>query len=111
MLMTVSVNNLWQDDMPLQLSQTMARITDEQAMRNFLRDVMTEKEIAEISARLEAARMLRNGETYVAVITKTRLSSRTVARISQWLQSGTTGYTTALDTIDSHHDHIPPARA
>lgn len=78
-------------------------------MQNFLRDVMTEKEIIEISARFEAAKMLSEGRKYTEIVTATKLSSRTVARISEWLQNGCDGYQAALKTV--HHDHLSPARA
>jgi TrpR-related protein YerC/YecD len=109
--MTKSIDNLWQSDSTKQLVTTFACIADEKTMRNFLRDVMTEKEIIEIAARLETARMLRAGETYTTIAEKTKLSSRTIARISEWLQNGQGGYAAALDQSDIHHDHIPPARA
>lgn len=79
-------------------------------MRNFLRDVMTEKEIIEISARLEAARMLTNGDKYTEIIKQTKLSSRTVARISEWLKDGCNGYSKVINQIPNHQKHIPPVR-
>ena len=109
--MTDSVDTVWQSNMPTQLAKTMTYIADEQVMCDFLRDVMTEKEIIEIAARLEAARLLSLGETYKNIIKNTKLSSRTVARISDWLKSGRTGYSTVLAQMYSHQDHIPPARA
>ncbi|MNX10327.1 Trp repressor protein [compost metagenome] len=109
--MSDPVNTLWQSDSTRQLVATFTRIDDEKTMQDFLRDVMTEKEIMEIAARLEAARMLRAGETYTKIIQQTKLSSRTIARISEWLQNGQGGYAAALDQPTAHHDHIPPARA
>ena len=79
-------------------------------MRDFLRDVMTEKEIIEMSDRLEAARMLQQGKKYIEIIEATKLSSRTIARISGWMQNGESGYTAALEIVAAHHGHIPPAR-
>ncbi|MGH7240391.1 MAG: YerC/YecD family TrpR-related protein, partial [Candidatus Saccharimonadales bacterium] len=80
-------------------------------MKNFLRDVMTEKEIVEISGRLEAARMLQAGDKYTDIVAKTKLSSRTVARISNWLQNGCNGYKAAIASVDTRHGHLSPARA
>ena len=76
-------------------------------LQDFLRDVMTEKEIYEVSARLEAARLLQQKVAYTEIAKRTKLSSRTIARISDWLQNGAGGYQTAL----RHHAHIPPVRA
>jgi TrpR-related protein YerC/YecD len=103
-------NTVWSKNVAKQLAEALVAIEDTQTMQNFLRDVMTEKEITEMSARLEAARMLRSGSTYTDIVAKTKLSSRTVARISNWLKNGCGGYQAALKMVD-HHAHILPARA
>ncbi len=102
---------VWRSGTAQQLAVALTDITSEKDMQNFLRDVMTEKEIIEISSRLEAARMLTEGKKYTEIVAKTKLSSRTVARISEWLQNGCNGYQAALKTINQHHSHILPARA
>jgi len=94
-----------------QLVEALLVIDKATDMQNFLRDVMTEKEIIEISARLEAARMLKAGAKYIEITERTKLSSRTVARISDWLQNGCNGYQAVLKTINAHHSHISPASA
>lgn len=108
--MSQDVSKVWKDDKAQQLVEALISITDKPTMQNFLRDVMTEKEIIEISARFEAARMLTEGSKYTEIVAKTKLSSRTVARISDWLQNGCNGYQAALKTVN-HHSHILPARA
>jgi TrpR-related protein YerC/YecD len=102
------VTKVWQDKSAQQLAEALTSISDKQTMQNFLRDVMTEKEIIEISARLEAAKMLSDGKKYTEIVAKTKLSSRTVARISEWLQNGCNGYKVVLNAV--HHDHLSPAR-
>lgn len=97
--------------MAQQLVGVLSYINDAKTMQSFLSDVMTEKEISEVSARFEAAKMLRDGVKYTDIVAATKLSSRTVARISDWLQNGAGGYDAALELIDAHHAHIPPARA
>lgn len=109
--MSQYVTKVWQDKSAQQFVEVLLAITDKQTMQSFLRDVMTEKEIVEISSRLEAARMLEAGEKYTSIIAKTKLSSRTIARISDWMQNGCGGYAKALSQVSNHHDHIPPARA
>ena len=94
------------EEMPQQFAMVLCDITDVVTMQNFLRDVMTEKEITEISARFEAAKMLTAGESYTKVIARTKLSSRTIARISDWLQNGAGGYREALATLQ--HLHAQP---
>jgi TrpR-related protein YerC/YecD len=109
--MTNSVDRLWKEENAAQLVRALLAIADAKTMQNFLRDVLTEKEIIEISARLEAARMLRQGKTYAEIIAKTNLSSRTVARIKEWMENGAGGYEVVLNQIEAHQTHIPPARA
>lgn len=98
--------SVMEQEMPEQLTEILCKIDDADTMRRFLRDVMTEKEITEVSARLEAARMLTAGASYAAIIKRTKLSSRTVARIRGWLTNGTGGYDTILQSM--HHLHIQP---
>jgi TrpR-related protein YerC/YecD len=107
--MLQDVSKVWKDDKAQQLVEALLSISDKSTMQNFLRDVMTEKEIIEISARFKAARMLTEGKKYTEIVAQTKLSSRTVARISEWLQNGCNGYQAALNVI--HQDHILPARA
>ena len=109
--MAYNKTTIWNDKNTQQLAEGLASVTDVRTMQNFLRDVMTEKEIVEISARFEAAKMLQAGSKYTDIVAKTKLSSRTVARISDWLQNGCSGYQAALKTINTHHDHLSPARA
>jgi TrpR-related protein YerC/YecD len=95
--------NIWGKNNPKQLSKVLCGITDVKTMQNFVRDVMTEKEIVEIGSRLEAAKMLTDGNKYTDVIEETKLSSRTVARISEWLQNGCNGYKEAINLINHHY--------
>jgi TrpR-related protein YerC/YecD len=109
--MSQDVAKIWNNKPAQQIVEALVTISNEQTMKNFLRDVMTEKEIIEISSRFEAAKMLKEGKKYIEIIEKTKLSSRTVARISDWMQNGEGGYKAALRIVDDHHDHISPARA
>lgn len=104
-------NTIWDIPATQQLAEVTTAIGDTQTMQNFLRDVMTEKEIIEISARLEAAKMLKEGKKYTEIIEKTKLSSRTIARIRDWMQNGQGGYATALQIVSEHHSHMSPVRA
>lgn len=109
--MSKDVSKIWEQEAAQQLAEALVSIDNVQVMQNFLSDALTSKEIIEVSARFEAARMLTAGETYAAVTTKTKLSSRTVARISDWLKDGCNGYQAAFKLVNTHHVHIPPDRA
>ena len=104
-------SSVWETESARQFARAATAIDNVVAMQNFLRDVMTEKEIIEISSRFEAAKMLQQGKRYMEIIEKTKLSSRTIARISDWMQNGCGGYEAALQLVNTHHDHTSPARA
>lgn len=98
------MDKVWKSKNATQLAKVLCEISDIKTMQNFLRDVMTEKEIIEIGSRLEAAKMLSSGEKYENITNRTKLSSRTVARISEWLQNGCNGYKKAINLINNHHN-------
>ena len=65
--------------------------------KDFLRDLLTEHEIVEFGQRWKAVRMLDAGTPYTEIERTTGLSSRTIARISKWLQQGRGGYGLILE--------------
>ncbi len=76
--------------------------------RAFLRDLMTEGEIADFAKRLETAEMLSAGVPYPAINKATGFSTTTIARVSDWLQNGKGGYATILARL--HHASRSPER-
>ena len=58
----------------------------------FFEDVCTVKEIKEISQRLKAAKMLKNGENYAVVAKETGMSTATISRVNKCLEYGEGGY-------------------
>ncbi len=93
------VDLTWNEPLPRQMSQLLASIGDVHEMRCVLRDLLTEKEILEISARLEAARLLTTGAKYDEIQAATELSTRTIARVSDWLTNGSGGYASAIKRL------------
>ena len=104
-------SNVWNDARALQLVEALCLIEDTALMMNFLRDILTEKEIIEIASRLKAAQMLFQGSTYIKIANATGLSSRTIARISEWTQKDTKGYSSVIALLEDHHKHMSPAPA
>lgn len=69
---------------------------------NFLRDLMTEKEIKEFAKRFKAAEMLTNKISYSIIEKETGLSSTTVARVAKWLKGKNGGYRSIINTLHHH---------
>ena len=67
----------------------------------FFEDVCTVKEIKEISQRLKAAKMLKNGENYAVVGKETGMSTATISRVNKCLEYGTGGYDMVFERTEN----------
>ena len=65
----------------------------------FIDDICTQTEADELSKRLTAAIMLRDGLTYAEVSSLTGLSTATITRVNRALKSGNGGYIVVLERI------------
>jgi TrpR-related protein YerC/YecD len=83
------------------LLQVLVGIDDADTAFAFFEDVMTIREIREISQRLQVARMLDEGTPYSAIEKQTGASATTIARVSKALNYGSGGYRAALDILDA----------
>jgi TrpR-related protein YerC/YecD len=76
----------------INLYQAILSLKTNQETRNFFRDLLTIEEIKELSLRWQAAQLLSANYSYTEITKRTKLSSRTIARISRWLNRGRGGY-------------------
>ena len=83
------------------LLRVLVGIQDTDTAYAFFEDVMTIREIREISQSLQEARMLSEGKPYTAIEKQTGASATTIARVSKALNYGTGGYRAALDILSS----------
>ncbi|MFA6533973.1 MAG: YerC/YecD family TrpR-related protein [Patescibacteria group bacterium] len=89
----------WQNPQSDELFQLILGLKTLPEARNFFRDLLTEPEIKEFSSRWQAVKLLDKKVPYTEIVKKTGLSSRTVARISYWLNQGMGGYRLMLRRI------------
>lgn len=73
--------------------------------KKFFEDICTIKEIESIAQRLEVAKMLRKGETYTAIVSKTSASTATISRVNRCLTYGDGGYNIVLDRLEKKDEH------
>ena len=66
----------------------------------FFDDICTIAEVVEMSKRLKAARMLKNGVVYSEISETTGLSTTTISRVNKCLRYGSDGYNTVLDRLE-----------
>lgn len=93
----------WEKKENKQLVGAVLALKDASEAKRFLRDLLTPQEIEEFSNRLEAASLLSQNIKYDAIIDRTGLSSRTVARIAKWLKGSLGGYRLILSRLPKHH--------
>ena len=95
----------WNNEKNEKLVEAVLALDTSDEARNFLRDLMTEKEIKEFANRLQAAQMLSDKVPYTKIEEETGLSSTTVARVSKWLNQGKGGYKSIIEKLH-HHNSI-----
>ncbi len=66
---------------------------------DFFEDVCTINELLAIAQRLEVAKRLREGDTYLEICDKTGASTATISRVNRSLNFGNNGYDIALDRL------------
>jgi TrpR-related protein YerC/YecD len=93
----------WDNKKTEQLIQAFLALKNNTEAKRFLRDLLTEDEILEFGNRWLAAKMLSKNISYTAIRGKTGLSSRTIARISLWLNRGKGGYKLIINRLQKHH--------
>lgn len=74
------------------LAKAFLKLKTEQEVANFLRDLLTIKELEEFANRLEMAKLLKQGMSYKAIAKKLKVSTTTVTRTAHWLFHGCGGY-------------------
>ena len=71
-------------------------------LANFFRDLMTIKELQDISVRWEIAQLLAKKIPYLTIAKQCHVSTTTVTRVALWLEHGTGGYQTAISRSKKH---------
>ena len=67
--------------------------------KKFFDDICTIQEIEAISQRLQVAKQLSNGKSYIEINKTTGASTATICRVSKSLNYGDGGYATVLKRI------------
>ena len=89
----------WKDSLTDQLCQALLCLKDPEEAYQFLEDVATIAEIRALSQRLEVARRLLAGETYLVISSQTGASTATISRVKKCVDYGLDGYRMALERL------------
>ena len=82
-----------------QFYMAVLSLRDEEECRKFFDDVATIKEVLDLSARLEVARLLDEGTVFSEISKETGASSATISRVNKCLTYGEGGYRTVLERM------------
>jgi TrpR-related protein YerC/YecD len=87
------VNNMSEDikNNYSEFYKVILSLQTESDAEEFFSDLLTRKELDSFTQRITAGKLLKKGETYEKVISKTNISSATLSRVSRALKYGT-GY-------------------
>ena len=83
------------------LAEAFLSLSDVDECLAFFGDLLTVKEIEELSSRLEVARLLKSGENYMEIASRTGASTATISRVSKCLSGELGGYRMVLSRLDA----------
>lgn len=86
------------------LFDAISSLKNREECYKFFEDALTVKEILDISQRLKAAKMLKNGKSYTEVCRVTGMSSATISRVSKALEHGKGGYALVMERVGDNYD-------
>ena len=69
----------------------------------FFTDLLTIRELQDISQRLQVARFLSHGETFLEIGKKTGVSTATITKVNRCCNYGAGGYRLILDRLERHN--------
>ncbi|MBO7249748.1 MAG: hypothetical protein J6V42_00555 [Clostridia bacterium] len=81
------------------LVKALIAIKDEEECINFLEDIMTRKEMADIAQRLMVAKLLSEQTVYNKIVEETGASTATISRVNRSYNYGTGGYAKMLEKL------------
>lgn len=81
------------------LVQAIISLENEEECYRLMEDLLTMREIRDLSQRLEVAGLLRDKVTYNEIVERTGVSTATIGRVNRALTYGTGGYEMILDRL------------
>lgn len=81
-----------------------ASLKGRDAMKRFLRDLLTESERVMLGRRILIARALLAGESYDAIASRLGVGHDTIRRVHRWLTDTIPGYEEAIDGLKKEQD-------
>ncbi len=81
------------------LLKVFLSLKNEEELKMFFRDLMSERDLREFAMRWEVAKLLDAGITYEKIQEKTGAAMETISKISRWLKEGCGGYKMMIERM------------
>ena len=82
------------------LIKAILTLDSEEECKAFLEDVMTTKEILDMSQRIHVASLLKDKVVYSKISSLTGASAATISRVNRCINYGSGGYETVLEKME-----------
>ena len=86
------------------LYRAVLSLKTEEECAAFFEDACTVQEIEAIAQRIEVARQLSRGKSYVDINKSTGASTATICRVSRSLNYGSGGYKTVIERLEENNE-------
>ncbi len=81
------------------LIEAFLSLKNEDELKAFFRDLMSERDLREFAMRWEVAKMLDAGVSYSQIQEQTGAATDTISKIGRWLKEGCGGYKMMIDRL------------
>lgn len=81
------------------LVKALLSLENEEECYRFMEDLLTMREIRDLSQRLEVAMLLSQKVTYNEIVERTGVSTATIGRVNRALSYGSGGYETVIEKL------------
>lgn len=81
------------------LLKAFLSLKNEQELKAFFRDLMSERDLREFAMRWEVAKKLDAGVSFTQITEETGESPTTITKINRWLKEGCGGYKMMIDRL------------
>ena len=91
-------NDIWKEISP-ELIKAFLSLKNEDELKAFFRDLMSERDLRELQMRWDVAKKLDAGVPFTQISEESGQSPTTITKINRWLKEGTGGYKMMIDRM------------
>jgi TrpR-related protein YerC/YecD len=87
------------------LVKALMSLESEEECYRLMEDLLTMREVRDLSQRLEVAMLLRDKVTYNEIVEKTGVSTATIGRVNRALTYGAGGYAQVIERLSAQDEN------